>query len=342
MIFYYPQFLQHLKEKKISPLYLFSNEEEYLKQEALKKIEKILLTPENREFNYNSYSALDTPPTIIISILNTLPFLAGKRLIIVENIDEWKEKEEEQIINYLDKLSPSSCLVLTTKRIDFKNLLQVKINQVGVVVNCKNLTEEEILSWIRRRFHEEGKTISLRAGELLFELTGNNLFNLNNEIEKICLYSKEKKEIDEEVIFSLSAEERTYQINELLKILFEDKPEPILKILGNLFVEGEEGIKILGAISRRIRQFIYALSLQEQGLSIEEIRTKLKIYKFFDPLFFKQLKRFSQKTLIEFLEYCLEADFEIKTGKKTTLIVLESLILKLSAAKNQVIPLRKT
>jgi len=342
MFLQYTQFLNHLEKNKIYPVYLFSGEEDYLKQEVLKKIEKIILTTANKEFNYNFYSASDTPPGIIISILTTLPFLAEKRLVVVENIEDWKEKEGEQIVGYLDKPSVSSCLVLTTKRIDFKNPLLKKVNRVGMVVNFSNLAEKEILSWIRKRFSEEGKTISLSGAELLFELTGNNLFNLNNEIKKICLYSKEKKEINEEIVSLLNAEGRVYQINELLKVLFEEKPEQVLKILNNLLSEGEEAVKILGAISRRIREFIYALSSKEEGLSNEEIMMKLKIYKFYVPLFFEQIKKFDQRILVKFLEYCLQADYEIKTGKKTGQIALENLVLKLCGSEESIKPLRKT
>lgn len=339
MILNYKQFLEHLKENIVSPVYLFSGEENYFKQEALREIEKKLFTTgeviASKEFNYNCYSALDVPAETIISILTTVPFLAEKRLVVVKNIDEWKEKEEQQIINYLDKAVKSSCfLLITSKRIDPKNPLSIKVNQVGIIVDFVIPFEKEILSWIRKRFNEEGKIISPSAAELLLELTGNNLFNLNNEIEKICLYNKEKREIHDEIIFSLSAEERIYQINELNRILFENKPGKALKILNNLITEGEKGTKILGSISQRVRQFIYALSLKEQKLSDEEIRTKLKISKFFDPLFFTQVKKFDKKKLNQFLEYCLEADFEIKTGQKTAQIALENLILKLSRAEN--------
>lgn len=337
----YTQFLQHLKENKISPVYLFSGEEDYLKQEALKKIERTLLNAENKELNYNSYSASDTPPKAIIATLATVPFLAEKRLIVVENIDDWKEKGEQQIIDYLDKPSLNSCLVLTNRRVDVKNLLHTKINQVGLIVNCKNLSEGEILYWIRKRFSSEEKTISTPAAQLLLELTGNNLSNLNKEIEKICLYN-ERAEINEKIVSSLSAEGRIYQINELAKILFENKLAQTLKILDNLFIENERPEIILGAISRRIRKFIYALSLKEQKLTNEEIRTKLRIYKFFDPFFFEQMEKFNRETLIRFLEYCQEADYEIKTGKKTAQIALENLIFRLTGTEERIIAMGKT
>ncbi|HCJ66586.1 MAG TPA: DNA polymerase III subunit delta [Elusimicrobia bacterium] len=338
----YTQFLQHLKENKISPVYLFSGEENYLKQEALKKIERTLLNAENKELNYNSYSASDIPPKVIIDTLATVPFLAEKRLIVVENIDDWKEKDEQQIINYLDKPSLNSCLVLTNRRVDSKNLLHTKINQVGLIVNCKNLNEGEILFWIRKRFSSEEKTISTPAAQLLLELTGNNLSNLNNEIDKICLYNKEKREINEKIVFSLSAEGRIYQINELAKILYENKLEQTLKILNNLFIENERPEIILGAISRRIRQFIYALSFKEQELSDEEISTKLRIYKSYDPLFFKQVRKFDKKILVRFLEYCQQADYEMKTGKKTAQIALENLIFRLTGTEERIVSMGKT
>ncbi len=338
----YIQFLQQLKENKIPPVYLFSGEDNYFKQEALKEIEKKLFTAGNKELNYNSYSASDIPPNAVIDILTTVPFLAEKRLVIVEDIDDWKKKDEEQIIIYLDKPSLNNCLVLTNRRADTKNLLHNKISQTGIIVNFWNLSEGEIIYWMRKRFSGAEKIISTAAAQLLLELTGNNLSNLNNEIEKICLYAKDKKEIDEKIILSLTAEQRVYQVNELVKILFENDLVQTLKTLNNLFIENERPEMILGAIARRIRQFIYALSFKEQGLSEEEIAANLRIYKYYDPFFFKQVRKFDQKILVSFLEYCQQADYEIKTGKKTARIALENLIFRLSGNEERIIAMGKT
>lgn len=328
----YSELPDQLKKNKIATVYLFAGEEIFFKQEAIKRIEKVLLPEESKQFNYHRYLASDTPPETIIETLNTLPFLAEKRLVIVEDIDEWKEAEENVFLSYLDKPSGNSCALLTTKRLDYKNPIYKKINQVGMVVEFKNLYGKEITDWIKERFKDGGKTISPEAIEILLELTGNNLFSLNSEIEKICLYKKDEgKEIDQETILSLNTEGRVYQIKELNQTLFRNKLEQALKILNNLLIEGEQPLKILGAISHQIRQFIYALALREQGLSVEEIKTRLRIYKSAERIFFEQLRKCDKEILIKLLEECLAADYQIKTGQKTAQIVLENLILQLSA-----------
>ncbi len=330
LILKYTQFLEQLEKGTISPVYFFTGEENYFKNEAVKRIEKILFTEETKQFNYNIYNASEVNAQTVVTTLSTVPFLSEKRLVIVRNIENWTEDDKDIILKYLDKLLSSSCLILLTTRINFADNLVKKVAKLGKIVDFAQLSERELVSWIEKKFTEYDKKISLQVAETLLELNGTNLFDLSNEIEKICLYTSERNVITEDDLIGVSAQGRVYRINEFLNTLFEKGKVNALNILENLFAENEEALRILGAIIWRIRLFLYALSLsKESKLPTEEIIRKLRISKSMQKNFSTQLSRLNEKDLVKYLNYCLNTDFEIKTGKKNSVLALENLVLSL-------------
>lgn len=333
----YRELLGDLGKGKIYSLYLFSGEENYLKEEILKKIENFLLHPETKEFNYDLFYASETEPKTVINSLFTLPFLSSKRLIIVKNIENWSTGQENEIVNHLNHLPSTSCLILLTSlKVDHSQPLASKINEIGIIVNFYSLFEKETFNWVRKKITEYNKNISPKAIELFIELNGTDLFILASEIEKICLFVGEKRNIDESTILKITTQGRIYQINEFVNSLFISSADEILKILENLFVENEEPLKILGAIIRRLRLLLSALTFYKCGYERKKISAQLKISKFIEERFFRQLNNLEEEKLIKFLDYCLQADWEIKTGKKTTSLALENLVLSFSQMGDQV------
>ncbi|GAH46033.1 unnamed protein product, partial [marine sediment metagenome] len=69
----YQQFLRELEAGRTAPAYLFEGEEDYLKEEALKKLKERIILPDYEDFNYEKLSALDVPATQIIESVSTLP-----------------------------------------------------------------------------------------------------------------------------------------------------------------------------------------------------------------------------------------------------------------------------
>lgn len=325
MILYHLELPRYLERGEIPPAWLLVGEEDFLKEKAIKKVEETLLSPENKEFNYHPYQAGEVKPETVIVSLTTLPFLAEKRLVVVRGIEAWNEKEKETIAGYLRKPSPFASLLLTVKKTFRGDILEKEIQKVGVVVNFKISFEREVLSWIEKRFAEEGKRISSSGVQLLVELNGSRLSDLNNEIEKICFFSGERKDIDGDTILYVSTGMRDYQINDFLQGLFEGSKGEALKILEHLFTMGMDPFWILNRISQRIRDYICLSS----GSGAPE---RLKIPRFVQERILRQAKQLDKRIFSKLLEHCLEAGFKIKTGQRTPQLALEELIIEIGTA----------
>ncbi|MDZ4384604.1 MAG: hypothetical protein U0940_03875, partial [Nitrospirota bacterium] len=99
----YPEFIEKFSKLKPSPVYLFSGEESFFIDEGVRTVREKFLEEGARDFNYDNYSAADIEASKVVEAAETLPVMAGCRVVIVKGIDEWKAKEKERVTAYLNR-----------------------------------------------------------------------------------------------------------------------------------------------------------------------------------------------------------------------------------------------
>ncbi len=77
--------LDEIKRGKISPIYLFYGDETYLIENTIENIIEIIIPKSASQFNLDIFSSPDVSVDEIISIAETYPILADRRLIVVKN-----------------------------------------------------------------------------------------------------------------------------------------------------------------------------------------------------------------------------------------------------------------
>ena len=87
---------EDIKSGEFKNIYLLYGEEVYLKRQYKDKLIKSL-TNEGDTMNFSSYEGKDINPKEIIDLAETMPFLAERRVILVENsgfFKSWLDKNE--------------------------------------------------------------------------------------------------------------------------------------------------------------------------------------------------------------------------------------------------------
>jgi DNA polymerase-3 subunit delta len=143
------------------------------------------------------------PVEQILDILNTLPFLSDRRLVIIENIQKLSKKDAGKIEGYISNPSPASLLIMLHKGTPQK-LFSAQAPSTGsgqAVKNLKTLTlavpEKDIGQWIKDRAKRKGIEITDRAAEYLISSAGADLGMLYAEIKKISFLGTKNIDIDE-------------------------------------------------------------------------------------------------------------------------------------------------
>ncbi|MBI5199899.1 MAG: DNA polymerase III subunit delta [Nitrospirae bacterium] len=325
----YNELIKELDKGRFSNIYLFYGVDNYLRDDAVKRVTDAVLSNSNRDFNYDLLYGSSTTAEEVIGIAQTVPVFSPWRLIIVKEVDQLPDKESEALLSYISNPSPSTCLIFAGEKADMRKRFFSTLKEKALVIQFYHLFEGQIAGWIKFRAKELGFKISDEAIEILKEEVGNSLGTLDNEILKLSIYAAGKGIIEEGDVIEVVGDSRTHTIFNLTEAIGERKVEGAIKILKKIMDEGEEPPKILNMIARQIRLLHRALELKEAGFSRDEIKVRIGILARFFGAFMGQLQKHNLEELMNAFKRLQRADLDLKTSGKDRGKILESLILDL-------------
>ena len=185
------QFFQAIKQGAYPLVCLMEGPEEYIKQSALQRLEKALL-PEGLEAL--NESLLENPEAdAIIAAVETIPFMAERRLVVVKESGmlSGKMKDEaensQRLCDYLKALPPSACLVFYVRgKADGRKKLYTALKKMNAIVTFDTLNDAELNRWIIQTMKGAGKAISPDTASQLAFTVGHDTALLKSEIEKLA------------------------------------------------------------------------------------------------------------------------------------------------------------
>jgi len=325
----YQELIRGVEAGKVSPVYLFSGEENYLKEDALRRIKETLIKPEFLQFNYDLLSGKEISGTELLNKLLTLPIGQGKRLIVIRDAQKLNPSVKDKIIEYLKSPSPTTCLILWAPKVDLRKRFYTTIEKAGKSVVFYPLKNRELSLWIKDYLSRRKRQISAQALDLLMERVGNNLGEMAGELEKLLIHIEKRREINLKDVESLVGAVKTYTIFALTDAIGKKREKEALGILSRMMDEGTSATEILYMVVRQFRFLLRTKNLLEKKLPENRIIQTLALRPFVVKNLVSQARNFSLEKLIESFENLLQAEIEIKSSIKTPRMILELLILNL-------------
>jgi len=326
---HYSELKTRLSQGEIAPVYLFYGEEDYLIAECAAQLKKKVLSSELGDFNYNLFYGEETTADTIINAARIMPVLASRRLVVVRNVQYFKEPALSKLTAYAASPSPTTVLILIGNKLENKSGWIKSMARQAVVVRFYPLFEHKLASWIISRAHAEGYGLTSEGAQILLEATGNDLQLIQHELDKLFAYVGERRKILAQEVELVCGHTRQYSIFELVEAIGNKDCEKAVSILGRLLAEGEAPLSILGMISRQLRLIWVASEMIAQGLSEAEIMQKLGWRSKWQKKLVKQATHFKTTELPKAFEHLLACDTELKSGTLSPQVGLEFLLLKL-------------
>lgn len=326
----YQDLMASLRKGNIFPLYLFYGEEEFLIQEAVGLIVNSVVDPGARDFNFNTMYGRDSTASELVNLCQTLPFMSEKRLVIVKDIDAYKAGDLEELVRYLKDPSPSTCLVMISHQGKYdKKAVVSAVEASGAVTRFFPLLEREIISWIDEQVKSRGMSVQRDAAQFLFQILGNDLQKIGNELEKIQIFLKGEKNISYETARTVAGDFREYTSFDLADAVGSKNGERALVILSRLLQEGEAPVGLLGSITWNFRRLMVAKSMEAAGMGPGDIVRSLRVIFHQANLFKEQMRKYTLNELKEVFTILLSTDKALKSGGLNGKLVLERMILRL-------------
>ncbi len=281
------------------------------------------------------------------AVCETVPFLAEKRLVIVNGLLERfeprskssrqkkpttatdQQNEPKLLSEYISQIPDSTVLVLIDSRITGKNPLLKALSAKAEVRSFPLLKDTKLRHWIQSYVTKEGGSISPQAIDLMAELVGGNLWIMANEVNKLIQFTSGRR-IEEEDVKALVSHAQEANVFALVDAFLEFKVRVAQQSLHWLLQRGAAPAYLLVMLLRQVQMIVRAKELRRQGKSETEIRDRLNLTSEFAwRKTLEQTARYPIERLKDIYRKLLETDLSIKTGKYGGELALNLLIAEL-------------
>lgn len=191
-----------------------------------------------------------------------------------------------------------------------------------------SLSGAYLTNWINQEAKEKSNgaiSIGKEAAEKLTVFTGDNLFLLSSEMDKLIAY-RDKGEITcEDIDLLVKAKINTDVFKTVDALARRDKKEALRLLHGHLN-SGDDPFYILSMFFYQFRNLMKIKPLAEKNWSSQEISGKLKMHPFVARKSLEQARNFSWENIKNSYKILCEIDFESKIGKTDINLALDKFI----------------
>jgi DNA polymerase-3 subunit delta len=318
----------------LRPVFVLHGDEAFLKRQVLAVLQQRVLGTDGDSFGVSSHPGDKATFAAIHDELITLPFLAPRRLVVVENADPFVTRFREQLEKHVTKVAgdsePRGVLVLDVRTWTSTTKLAKMLGEGAIV--CKALPIAKLPAWcVQRSSTAYGKQLLSAAAQLLVELVGPEMGQLDQELAKLAVYAGDAKRIAAAEVDALVGRSRTETVWKIFDAVGSGQPGRALTILDQMLEQGEEPLAILGGVSWQVRKLAQVFRLTRLGRSLPAALEELRVSPYSARGMEQQLRALGQRRAEHLFDWLLEVDFGMKGGSQLSpRQLLERLIVNLA------------
>lgn len=311
----------------------------------------------------------------VIQALQTMPFFGGAKIVWLKSASFLGDSVTgranasvqgfDNILEVVESgLGPDVKLVISATSIDKRRAAWKKLSKLAAVeAHDKPDTsragwEQAVLVQADKKARELGITFESGALELLVQMAGDDTRQLENELEKICVYLGERRRAGLKTVRNLVSQSRAGVLWDLGNAIGNRDLPHALDLLGMLMFQGQNAIGILlAAIVPRVRSLLlikelgsrhklnggsygsFCNSLEALPSSATAHLPRKKDGSGFNayPLFLTlgEVGRYTLEELHEAFRSCLEANTKLVTSGLDNKLVLERLLVGMLSKRNK-------
>ena len=335
-------------------VYLLYGDDAFTIQETLSRLKEGLGPADLRDVNITVLDGAEVSFDRLAATCDTVPFLADKRLVIVQGLlalfepnppsrrpradraeadqpgrpnltADWKGLPE-----YLSRVPETTDLVFVDRRLREINRMLSAIRPHAKTRVFQLPKPGELREWIRRRAADKGIDIEPRAIHLLAETIGGDLAVMDTELEKLSTYRRGVA-VRPEDVEDLVSYTKEGNIFGAVDAVMEGRPEVAIQAVHQLLQSGRPAAYVLTMMARQVRLLILAKELRSERVPLAEQGKRLGLTGYPLRKTLEQERTFSAERLVQIHRKLLDADVSIKTTGTEDELVLDVLIAEVAS-----------
>ncbi len=286
--------------------------------------------------NLATYRCQETSMREILEDALTPPFLSEYKMIVLKEplfltTQKQKNVSEEDVkmfLDYLSKDNPTTIFVIyhDCKNFDERKKVVKTLRKTVNFYEVSQLDHHQLLKIVDQSIRARGCHIDKEALELFLSRMPNRLLDISQEVEKMCLYTKE---ITVETVDKMVTKQIEENVFELSTAILNKDMKQAMHIYRDLMLNKEEPVKLIGLIASSLRLLYQVKLLDRKGYNDREIAQMLSLNPYRLKYIRKDGKDYELGELLKKIEELSKLDVQIKTGKIDKYKGLELFLIKI-------------
>jgi DNA polymerase III subunit delta len=351
------RFLSDVQAGKLRPAYVFVGDETFFRKRCREAILAHLVSPDLRDFSLFEFELGETDLTEILDRARTPSLMAPFQVFFIRGVKNLfgrgsNEEKLTAIEEYCNNPNPDALLIFVADHIsipsdarrmeltdrDRYQRIRETLGQFCGIVELARVDESEAVRWISEYCAGRGVKIDSEGARELVDALGGDMMMISNELEKLILYVGEKRRVtlgDVETMVLAAKQRSLYELTDAISA--KDRVRALETLDAILSTgDGEEAaIGHLYMLAKTFRQMLVILerNVRDQRMLWTALWQGFRVPPFAADDIIRQARRYkSKRELTRAIRLVAKADFAIRSNPVSKRLVLEKLVMDLTAA----------
>lgn len=322
----YRETVNSIQAGKIDQVYFLNGDDFFLQNYFIKEVEKalaktaqperIFLVPEAGEYGR------------VVQELNSISLFPQPRLFVLYNPIQIKGKNREELLAYCKSPNPDNCLVIVIDKYDPQRKIIKDLSGIVGSINTSSPFPERMAGWVNFFLKENNVTATGDAVDRLLELSGDSVYHLANEIQKIILGLGDRTTVVEEDVLRYAGWRRNYFPWHFLDAVGNRSFDQAVLIGKSLLDQGSDVSLLISLLTTLFQELLFKQLDNSEGKSRE-----FKVFWLSRPI--KQRlpnyqKRYTKIELQRIFRILARADRKVKSSGGDVNSILIPLIYRIT------------
>ncbi len=316
----------HIKSGQFVQCYLLCGSEEYLKRLYLNKLIQALIA-EDDSMNLSVYEGERLDYEDALSMANTLPFFAERRVLVFKNTGCFKGTN--LLGEHSANIPDTTVLLFLEKDVDKKSSLYRYVSEHGYVCEIKGMDETDLKLFVASGMKSRGLSISTNAAESFLDRCGTDMTLLTQEMDKLAAYCMEKGTVETKDVRAVTTVQTEGRIFSMIDALSAKNKKRAIALYGELLLAQEKPLRILYMLTKNYFQLSMVLTMARRGVSSGDIASRLSLKPFVVTKYLKNSRNVDSSAITDAVAYGNDLEYRVKIGDLDEHMAVEMFIMKM-------------
>ncbi|HWK30881.1 MAG TPA: DNA polymerase III subunit delta [Terriglobales bacterium] len=349
------RFVSEVAAGKLRPAYVFVGDEAFFRDRCRAAILQHLVPADMRELSLYEFDLAETSVVEVLDRAQTPSLMAPFQVFFVRNVKvlygRGSHKEDFAAVEaYAKNPNPNALIVFVAdhisipadvRRMDMQDKdkyerLRETLGETCAMLEFARVDEGDGVRWVVETAQQQGFKVDADAARELVDSLGADMMLVSNELEKLMLYTSEKKRItigDVETMVLAAKQRNLYELTDAISSKDRAKSLQVLNALLSSGDGEEAAIGHLYMLARTFKQMLVVLerNVRDSRAIWQALWQGFRVPPFAADDLIRQARRYkSRRELTRALRLIARADLDLRSNPVSKRMVLENLVLALA------------